>query len=214
VLTVIVVVAAVVPVMSTDGPMLHVGKFVAPEGLLPRAHFRPTVPTKPPDGVTEIVDVLPIVAPAVTETAVPDRLKLPVELLALTVRTIVVLAVEEPLDVEPDPVTVTMYDPVVVVPVVLIVTVDEPSVELLTITNVGLMLHVGALVAPAGLVVIAHVRLTLPENPSDGVTTTVPVLFCATPATTLIELGPLRLNAPLPELLPDTFTVPLPLLTA
>ena len=102
-LTVIVAVTAEVPLMSTEDGMLHVGGAIAPEGLDVREHLRMTAPTKPAAGVTAIVEVLPEVAPALTVTAVPDKSKSPVELLALTVRFTVPFAVVEPLV----PVTVT-----------------------------------------------------------------------------------------------------------
>jgi hypothetical protein len=98
-----VAVAAVVPLISTEDGILHVGRFIAPEGLDVRAHFRFTAPRKPPFGVTIMVDVLPEVAPAITVTAEPDKSKLPIELLVLTVRFTVPFAVVEPLV----PVTVT-----------------------------------------------------------------------------------------------------------
>jgi hypothetical protein len=103
VVTVIVAVAAEAPSMSTEDGMLHVGGAIAPDGLDDRAHFRFTTPTKPPPGFTAILEVLPEVAPALTVTAVPDKSKLPAELLALTVRFTVPFAVVEPLV----PVTVT-----------------------------------------------------------------------------------------------------------
>jgi hypothetical protein len=103
VLTVIVAVTAEVPLMSTEDGMVHVAGSIAPEGLDVREHLRATAPTKPAPGVTAIVEVLPEVAPALTVTAVPDKSKSPVELLALTVRFTVPFAVVEPLV----PVTVT-----------------------------------------------------------------------------------------------------------
>jgi hypothetical protein len=103
VLTVIVALIAEVPLMSTEDGMLHVAGSIAPEGLEVREHLRLTAPTKPASGFTVIVEVLPEVAPALTVTAVPDKSKVPVELLALTVRFTVPFAVVEPLV----PVTVT-----------------------------------------------------------------------------------------------------------
>jgi hypothetical protein len=103
VLTVIVAVTAEVPLMSTEDGMVHVAGSIAPEGLDVREHLRATAPTKPAPGVTAIVEVLPEVAPALTVTAVPDKSKSPLELLALTVRFTVPFAVVEPLV----PVTVT-----------------------------------------------------------------------------------------------------------
>lgn len=103
VVTVIVDETAEAPLMSTEDGMLHVAGSIAPEGLDVREHLRSTAPTKPAAGVTAIVEVFPEVAPAVTVTAVPDKSKLPEELLALTVRFTVPFAVVEPLA----PVTVT-----------------------------------------------------------------------------------------------------------
>jgi hypothetical protein len=103
VLTVIVAETAELPWMSTEDGMLHVAGSIAPDGLDVREHLRFTAPTKPASGFTEMVEVLPEVAPALTVTAVPDKSKLPVELLALTVRFTVPFAVAEP----PVPVTVT-----------------------------------------------------------------------------------------------------------
>lgn len=188
-------VAADVPLMSTEDGMLHVGRSIAPEGLVVRAHFRFTAPRKPPLGVTVTVDVLPVVAPAFTVTAVPDTLKLPVELLALTVRFTVPFAVVEPLV----PVTVTTYAPVVVVAVVPIVSVEAPSVILSIDTEVGLRLQVGGLMAPAGLVVMAHVRATIPVNPFVGVTTMLAVFPVEAPATT-VRAGLLMVKLPIAPL--------------
>jgi hypothetical protein len=103
VVTVIVAVTAEAPLKSTEDGMLHVGGAIPPDGLDDRAHFRFTTPTNPPPGFTAILEVLPEMAPALTVTAVPDKSKLPAELLALTVRFTVPFAVVEPLV----PVTVT-----------------------------------------------------------------------------------------------------------
>ena len=65
-------VVAVVKAVNTSVPdpevteaesRLHVTGLVAPAGLLTE-QVKATVPLKPPIGVTEIVDVLPVVAPA------------------------------------------------------------------------------------------------------------------------------------------------------
>ena len=55
---------------------LKVGGANAPLGLVVRAAVRATLPVKPPVGVTVIVEVLPVVAPAVKLTAVPLTVKL------------------------------------------------------------------------------------------------------------------------------------------
>ncbi len=58
----IVIVAVALPLVTlTVGGIEHVGEFVAPDGLEVRGHVRLTVPVKPPDGVTEMVVVLPVV---------------------------------------------------------------------------------------------------------------------------------------------------------
>ena len=57
-------------------PKLKMGGYSAPAGLLVTAAVSVTLPVKPPDGVIEIVDVLPEVAPGETETAVPVTVKL------------------------------------------------------------------------------------------------------------------------------------------
>ena len=55
---------------------LKVGGITAPVGLLVRAAVRVTLPVKPPVGVTVIVEVLPVVAPAAMLTGVPLTVKL------------------------------------------------------------------------------------------------------------------------------------------
>ena len=57
------VVTAVVPVTSTVDAIEQVGRLLAPVGLLVSEQLMLTVPVKPPDGVTVMVDVLPLVAP-------------------------------------------------------------------------------------------------------------------------------------------------------
>jgi hypothetical protein len=54
---------------------LKVGGAEAPLGLVVRAAVRVTLPMKPPAGVTVIVEVLPVVAPAVMLTGVPLTVK-------------------------------------------------------------------------------------------------------------------------------------------
>ena len=67
-----VAVPAAVPEMFTGlvEPKLKVGGSTAPLGLEVTAAVSATLPVKPPDGVTVMVDVFPVVAPAVTVTAV------------------------------------------------------------------------------------------------------------------------------------------------
>jgi hypothetical protein len=67
--TVSVEVAAAVPVMSAEvGLSAHVAGLVAPLGPLTE-QVRGTLPVNPLDGVTEMTEVLPVVAPAVTVRA-------------------------------------------------------------------------------------------------------------------------------------------------
>ena len=86
-----------------------------------------------------------------------------------------------------------------VVALVAIVSVDAPSVVLLIDTEVGLRAQVGGLMALDGLVVIAHVRATIPENPLVGVTTMASVFPVETPATT-VNAGPLIVKLPIAPL--------------
>jgi hypothetical protein len=69
-----VAVPAVAPVILTGlvEPKLSVGRFVALVGLEVTVAVSATLPVKPPAGVTVMVEVFPVVAPAVTETAVPE----------------------------------------------------------------------------------------------------------------------------------------------
>jgi hypothetical protein len=78
VITVRVSAPAALPVMLTGlvELKLKVGGATALPGLLARAAVRVTLPVKPPVGVTVIVDVLPVVAPGATLTAVPLTVKL------------------------------------------------------------------------------------------------------------------------------------------
>jgi hypothetical protein len=65
-------VPAALPAM-VRGPVelkLKVGGAEAPLGLVVRAAVRVTLPVKPPVGVTVIIEVLPVVAPAAILTAV------------------------------------------------------------------------------------------------------------------------------------------------
>jgi hypothetical protein len=71
-------VPAPAPVIATGlvEPKLSVGGYWAPEGPEVTVAVRATLPAKPPLGVTVMVEVLPVVAPGVTVTAVPLTLKL------------------------------------------------------------------------------------------------------------------------------------------
>jgi hypothetical protein len=72
-----VAVPAPVPVMFTGlvDPKLNVGGLIAPFGPDVIAAVSVTLPVNPFVGVTVIVEVFPVVAPAVTVTAVPAILK-------------------------------------------------------------------------------------------------------------------------------------------
>ena len=52
-------------------PKLNVGGYTAPVGLEVTTAVRTTTPAKPPDGVTVMVELFPVVAPGVTLTAEP-----------------------------------------------------------------------------------------------------------------------------------------------
>jgi len=88
------------------------------------------------------------------------------------------------------------------------VTIDVNAPAPVMSTEVGFRLpHVTGLVAPAGLVVTAHVRSTVPVNPLEGVTVIVEVPFA--PCVTVI--APLSLKLKLGPALTVTFTVVLAL---
>lgn len=70
VFTVSVVVCAAVPVIVTDAGMLHVAGSLAAVGEMEQARL--TAPVNPFEGVSVIVDVLPVVAPGAMVTAVPE----------------------------------------------------------------------------------------------------------------------------------------------
>lgn len=64
--TVSVAVPAAAPLIATDAGIEQVAGLVALAGLVVTAQLRLTVPVKPPAGVTLIVEVLPLVAPALS----------------------------------------------------------------------------------------------------------------------------------------------------
>lgn len=72
-----VAVPAAVPVILTGlvEPKLRVGRFCAPLGPEVTAAVSVTLPVKPLNGVTVMADVFPVVAPALTVTAVPAIVK-------------------------------------------------------------------------------------------------------------------------------------------
>jgi hypothetical protein len=84
-----------VPVIFTRlvEPKLRVGRFVAPAGLDVIAAVSVTSPVNPADvdGVTVMVDVFPLVAPAVNVTAVLLMVKLELPVVELTVSATVVV---------------------------------------------------------------------------------------------------------------------------
>jgi len=57
-------------------PKLRVGRYCAPVGLDVIVGDSATAPVKPPAGVTVIVEVFPVVAPGITDTATPLTVKL------------------------------------------------------------------------------------------------------------------------------------------
>jgi len=69
--------AALEPEMATGlvAPKFSTGGFCAPEGLAVMTAVSATFPVKPPAGVTTMVDVFPVVAPAVTVTDEALRVK-------------------------------------------------------------------------------------------------------------------------------------------
>lgn len=54
------------PEIVTEGVTAQVAGLAAPAGFVVKAQPRATAPVRPPDGVTVLVDVLPVVAPAAT----------------------------------------------------------------------------------------------------------------------------------------------------
>ena len=73
-----VAVPAALPVMFTGllEPKLKVGGYWAPFGLDVTDAVSATLPLKPPAGVTVIVEVFPVVAPGIADTAMPLIVKL------------------------------------------------------------------------------------------------------------------------------------------
>ena len=96
-------VCAVAPLMVTEvGDRAQVAGLLAAVGVI--AQVRATAPVNPPEGVTLIVEVLPVLAPAATEMApLLVRAKEPVDTAVVTVTFTVVVSVRLP-DL---PVTVT-----------------------------------------------------------------------------------------------------------
>jgi hypothetical protein len=92
--TVSVAVPAVVLVMLTGVvvPKLNVGGSCAPLGLEATTAVSTTLPVKPPLGVTAIVEVFPVVAPGLMDTAAPETVNERVAA-AVTVTEAVPLAV-------------------------------------------------------------------------------------------------------------------------
>lgn len=61
------------PLIVTEAGMLHVAGSLAASGVM--AQLRLTGPVNPPDGVTVIVELFPLVTPGATETVVPVMVK-------------------------------------------------------------------------------------------------------------------------------------------
>jgi hypothetical protein len=116
-----------------------------------------------------MVDV-PLAPGAVTSTAVPLTVKLGDTAGATTVISTFVASVRAP-DV---PVTVAVYDPKLVPPEVLIVTVSVTGVAPATDAACAAE-QVGRVVAPAGPEVTVHASATVPVKPLFGVTIIVAV---------------------------------------
>jgi hypothetical protein len=106
VLAVSVATPGVVLIMLTGlvDPKLKMGKYTAPEGLVAMKAVRVTLPVKPPAGVIEMAEVLPVDAPRTTVTAVPVSVK-------LTVIGAALIVIVVPDDVPPVVVTVTLAEP-------------------------------------------------------------------------------------------------------
>jgi hypothetical protein len=118
-----------------------------------------TLPVNPPDGVTVMVDVFPVVAPAMTVTAVLVIAKPKLPAAVLTVSAIVVEAVSVP-----------------EVPVM--VTVDVPVVAVLLVVSVSTLVPVVGFVPNAAVTPLGNpdaARVTLPVNPFTSVTVIVSV---------------------------------------
>jgi hypothetical protein len=72
-------------------PKLRVGAYCALAGLEVTAAVSVTLPVKPPEGVTVMLEVFPVVAPAATVTAVP--VTVPAGVALFTVRVTLAVAV-------------------------------------------------------------------------------------------------------------------------
>ncbi len=154
-LTVSVAVPAVVPEIVTGLVIEHVG---ASETLELTAHVNDTAPLNPPPGVTVMVEVLPVVAPAATVIP-PLSLSTTVGFGELTVTGTAVVAFAMPVPVL---VTVTVYAPEVVAEVDVTVSVAVPAVAAVRVTG-EVTEQVGP---PLGATV--QVNATGPLNPPEG----------------------------------------------
>jgi hypothetical protein len=164
VFTINVVVAAVVPLMVTEEGIEQVGTSDAPDGELVSAQLTFTWPVKPPAGVTEITDVLPVIAPGAT--VMLPLLVSAIDGTAETFTVTVVLAVAMPVAVA---FTVNVYAPLVVP--VWVATVSVLLAAVVPLIDTGVVtVHVGVSVEPPGELVIAQVRFTAPVNPPTGLT--------------------------------------------
>ena len=89
---------SVVPSIDTEvGLRLQVGGLVAPDGLDVMAHVKATIPENEFVGVTTMVVVFPVEAPATTVSAGLLIVKLPIAPLGVTVTFSVLFTVTEPL---------------------------------------------------------------------------------------------------------------------
>jgi hypothetical protein len=167
--------------VTVVGFKLHVGMSFTLLIVVVTLHVKFTVPLNPFVPATEIVSVFPVVEPGdtVIEVVPPEPVvKLGAE---LTVTFTTVVCVMLPLWA----VTVMAYAPVVVVVVEFAVSVAVCTPAPVMTTDDG-MLQVTGLVALAGAVVTAQLRVTVPVNPLDGVAVIVDISPVVTPWATVM----------------------------
>jgi hypothetical protein len=173
------------PPATVDEASEQIGETDSFVAVFATAQLSPTVDVNEFTGVTVIVAVLPELAPA---SKLIGPLLLSVKLgTASTVTFTVVDPVTLPVNASL-PVTVTTYDPGVVLPVVETVSIPVSAPVPVISTDV-VTPHVAGLVGLDGVVVTAQVKFTLPVNPFDGVTVMVAVSPVVAPA--------IKLSAPL-----------------
>ena len=164
-----------------DAPQVR--GLAAPGGTVVTAQVRFTVLLNPPDGVTVMVEVLPVLTPALTTIAPLLVSAKSWGRLTVTFTTVVEVSAPEV------PVTVMAYDPGVVVAVVTALSTEVSAPAPVMLTESGLrsaVVQVSGFAAPAGAVVTAQVRFTTPVKLSEGVTVMVEVLPVVAPWTTVI----------------------------